>query len=236
MDHVATVRQARRGRDPDVTEAALDGIRGGAKGITAHLREDRRHIQDSDLIKLKRAINVPLNLEMSVHEEIVRIACRLRPGKACLVPERRKELTTEGGLDVVRSRTRICKAVRRLQECGVVVSFFIDPVPKQIYAASETGADFIELHTGTYAHSFDRGKYRFELDRLRKAAVLAHSLGLGVNAGHGLNYENIKPIAKLPYLEEFNIGHSIISRAIFVGIRQAVREMCTLIRETSVRH
>ena len=229
IDHVATVRQARGGKDPDVVCAALEGIRGGADGITVHLREDRRHIQDRDLVQLKGAISVPLNLEMSIEEEIVEIARRLKPAKACLVPEHRQELTTEGGLDVITKKKRIARAVSQLQDKGIIVSLFIDPIPNQIQAAYDVDCDFIELHTGSYANAAGRA---FERERLRleKAALLAHSLGIGVNAGHGLNYDNVKPIARLPHMEELNIGHAIVARAVFCGLRKAVQEMCALIR------
>lgn len=230
IDHVATLRQARGGREPDVIRAALEGIKGGADGITAHLREDRRHIQDRDVFELKRVISVPLNLEMSIEKEIVKIASKLAPAKACLVPERRQELTTEGGLDVISGKNKIKQSVARLQNQGVEVSLFIDPIPKQIEAASETNTDFIELHTGSYANSTGASRKR-ELDRLLRACQFAHSLGLRINAGHGLNYDNVKPIARLPYMVELNIGHSIISRSVFVGLRKAVEEMCDLIRE-----
>ena len=229
IDHVATLRQARGGLEPDVICAALEGIKGGADGITVHLREDRRHIQDLDVFKLKRAISVPLNLEMSVQDAIVKIASKLAPAKACLVPERRQELTTEGGLDVVSGRRKIAKAVSRLQDRGVEVSLFIDPIPKQIQAAYDVDANFIELHTGCYANSTGASRKQ-ELKRLLEASQFAHSLGLGVNAGHGLNYENVKPIVKLPHMCELNIGHSIISRSVFVGLQKAVREMRMLIR------
>ena len=229
IDHVATVRQARGGSEPNVISAALEGIRGGADGITVHLREDRRHIQDEDVFELKRVISVPLNLEMSVHEEIVKIACRLKPEKACLVPERRQELTTEGGLDVIASKRRIAEVIDRLQDRGVVVSLFIDPVLKHIQAAYDVDCDFIELHTGCYANRTGLSRKR-ELKRLEDAARFAHSLGLGVNAGHGLNYENVRPIARLPHVEELNIGHAIIARSVFCGLRRAVQEMCALIR------
>ena len=227
IDHVATLREVRREVAPDLLTAALDGIKGGAKGITVHLREDRRHIQDRDVWLLKRRLQVPLNLEMSVAPEIVRIALRVKPEKACLVPERRRELTTEGGLDAAGALTKIRSAVSKLRARGICVSLFIDPNSKQVKAARETGADFIELHTGVYARSKGGTRLR-ELKRLKKAALLAHSLGLGVNAGHGLNYENVKPIAKLPFVEELNIGHSIVARAVFVGIKSAVREMVAL--------
>lgn len=229
IDHVATVRQARQGLEPNLVQAALEGIRGGACGITVHLREDRRHIQNQDVFDLKRAISVPLNLEMSLSEEIVGVARKLKPEKACLVPERRQELTTEGGLNVLKERKRLEKTVKTLKEKGVVVSLFVDPVFKHVRIACEVGADFIELHTGSYAHRTGRARAH-ELARLKEAAYFAHSLGLGVNAGHGLNYENVKPIARLPHMEELNIGHSIISRAVFVGIKEAVREMCRLIK------
>lgn len=232
IDHVATVRQARGGAEPDLIQAAKDGIRGGARGITVHLREDRRHIQDRDVFQLKKVISVPLNLEMAVHPEIVRIACRLKPEKACLVPERRQELTTEGGLDVLSQKNKIKQAVKQLQSKGIVVSLFIDPIKAQIQAAAETGTDYIELHTGTYANA--RGpKRKKELKRLRECAVFAYVLGIGVNAGHGLNYENVIPIAKLPYMEELNIGHSIVGRSIFVGIQSAVSEMCALLQKAT---
>ncbi len=230
IDHVATVRQARGGHEPNVIQAALEGIRGGARGITVHLREDRRHIQDQDVFELKRVISVPLNLEMSVQERIVKIAKKLKPEKACLVPECRQELTTEGGLNVVSGKSRIAQVVEGLQEKGVLVSLFIDPIPKQIQAAYDVDCDFIELHTGRYANSTGRNGKR-ELKRLREASLLAHSLGIGVNLGHGLDYENVKPIARLPYVQELNIGHAIIARSIFVGMKEAVREMCNLIKK-----
>lgn len=229
IDHVATVREARGGSEPSVLDAAREGIKAGASGITAHLREDRRHIQDRDILLLKKSISVPLNLEMSVDPGIVSFACRVRPEKACLVPERRRELTTEGGLDVLGRKRQIARTVGRLQESGILVSLFIDPIEAQICAAGELEADFIELHTGRYANASGK-KRRRELARLRKAALLAHALGLGVNAGHGLNYDNVIPIARLPYVQELNIGHAIVSRAVFVGLRTAVRQMCALIR------
>jgi pyridoxine 5-phosphate synthase len=230
IDHIATLRQARGGIEPNLVSAALEGIRGGACGITVHLREDRRHIQDDDVFRLKKAISVPLNLEMSINEGIVRIAKKLKPEKACLVPERREELTTEGGLDVIKEKRRIGEVANALKEKGIVVSLFIDPIPRQIQAAYDTDCDFIELHTGSYANQTGAARIR-ELKRLKESAVLAHSLGLGVNAGHGLNYENVKPIVQLPHIEELNIGHSIISRAVFVGLKEAVREMCGLIKK-----
>lgn len=231
IDHVATVRQARGGKEPDLIYAALEGIKGGAKGITVHLREDRRHVQDRDVFLLKKKIRVPLNLEMSIADDIVRVASRLRPEKACFVPERRKELTTEGGLDIVSKKKEIREAVKWLQKNGTLVSLFIDPVKNQVQAASQTGADFIELHTGTYANHRSAFGRKKELNRLCEAALFAHSLGLRVNAGHGLNYQNVIPVVQLPYMEELNIGHAIVSHSIFVGMRNAVSKMCTLIRK-----
>lgn len=232
IDHIATLREARKGENPDVVRAASEVISAGADGITVHLREDRRHIQDRDLFQLKESISVPLNLEMSVAEEIVQIACRLKPQKVCLVPEHRRELTTEGGLDVTSVKRRLAHVVGRLQDRGILVSLFIDPIPKQIEAAYDIDTDFIELHTGRYANR--RGKNRLrELKRLREGAMLAHGFGLGVNAGHGLDYENVQPVARLPYLRELNIGHSIVARSVFAGLRNAVRQMRALIRSAS---
>ena len=228
IDHVATLREVRREVVPNLLAAALEGVRGGAAGITIHLREDRRHIQEGDVYLLKRRLKVPLNLEMSIAPAIVRIALAAKSEKACLVPEKRQELTTEGGLNVLGALGKIRSVVAKLKKAGIVVSLFIDPDFKQIEAARAAGADFIELHTGVYAHSRGQKKSR-ELHQLKEAAVLAHSLGLGINAGHGLNYENVTPVAKLPHLEELNIGHAIIARAVFVGIKQAVREMVRLI-------
>lgn len=234
IDHVATVRQARGGAEPNIVRAALEGVRGGADGVTVHLREDRRHIQDRDLFELKDQVPVPLNLEMSVAEEILRVACRLKPAKVCLVPERRQELTTEGGLDVVSGKKRIAEVVDRLHAKGILVSLFINAMPKQVQAAYDVDCDFIELHTGRYANQ--KGKRRAqERDRLREGALQAHSLGMGVNAGHGLDYENVESIARLPHLRELNIGHSIVAHALYVGLARAVRQMCALIRNASNR-
>lgn len=231
IDHIATVREARKEGDPDLLAAVGEVVRAGADGITMHLREDRRHIQDRDLYAVKAAISVPLNLEMSLSEEIVSIAVRTKPEKTCLVPERRQEVTTEGGLKVAGDMKRVKDVVGRLKSAGIIVSLFIDPAKEEIEAAQKTGANFIELHTGAYARAFKKGKYEAEgeLARLQKACELAHKLGLGVNAGHGLNYENVIAVTRLPHIEELNIGHSIIARALFVGIGQAVREMKALI-------
>ena len=224
IDHVATLREARGGRVPSPKEAALAAVRGGADGITVHLREDRRHIQDRDLWELKRNLGRPLNLEMSIEPGIVRIACRLRPEKACLVPEKRREVTTEGGLDIVQKKPAVKRAVSRLMAKKIEVSLFIDPDLRQVRASKEAGAHAVELHTGAYANAKGRRK-NSELNRLRRAALAAHRLGLKVHAGHGLDYQNVRPVARLPYVKELNIGHSIVSRAVFVGMRNAVREM-----------
>lgn len=224
VDHVATLRQARGGPVPDPVKAALEAQRGGADGITVHLREDRRHIQDRDLPRLARLLRRPLNLEMALHPEIVKIALRLVPDKACLVPERRREVTTEGGLDAVQKKNLLKRVVPRLARKGIEVSLFIDPEIHQVRAAKEVGAQAVEFHTGSYANAGNKSKKR-ELKRLWKAILEAHRLGLKIHAGHGLDYENIRAIVRLPHLVEVNIGHSIVSRAVFVGIAQAVQEM-----------
>lgn len=224
IDHVATLRQARGGKAPGPAEAAQEAVEGGANGITMHLREDRRHIQESDLWRVKRMVRVPLNLEMAVVPEIVRIALRLHPEKVCLVPERRRELTTEGGLDVIQKRTVLKKLLPRFRGQRIEVSLFIDPDLGQVRTAQEVGAEAVELHTGQYANA-SKARRKKELARLKKAAVAAHRLGLKVHAGHGLDYENTPAVARLPYMKELNIGHSIVSRSVFVGMRQAVREM-----------
>lgn len=229
IDHVATVRQARLGSEPDVLQAAMEAIRGGADGITVHLREDRRHIRDRDVTALRKSIRVPLNLEMSLAEEIVAFAFRLTPPKVCIVPEKRKELTTEGGLAVAREFSRVARAVERLSRRNIEISLFIAPLEREVRAAKKSGAQVIELHTGEYAHARSGHERKLELKRLKEAASLAHSLGLGVNAGHGLNYENVKPVAHISHMVELNIGHSIVSRALFVGMRQAVQEMKRLL-------
>jgi pyridoxine 5-phosphate synthase len=235
IDHVATLRQARYrenpgslNAEPDPVEAALAAERAGAVGITAHLREDRRHIQDRDIFALRERISTKLNLEMGISEDIVAVALRVRPQDVCLVPENRQEVTTEGGLDCAGQIGRLRPVVARLQEAGARVSLFIDPEETQIQAAAELGAEFIELHTGAYAEA--RGAAREEeLRALMRGAEMALGLGLRVNAGHGLNYENTASVLALPGLEELNIGHSIVSRAVTVGLEQAVREMCAIV-------
>jgi pyridoxine 5-phosphate synthase len=233
IDHVATLREARyRGRErgePDPIAAARECEAAGAHGITVHLREDRRHIQDRDVWKLRETVRTRLNLEMANTPEIVGIALRLKPDIICLVPERRQEITTEGGLDVAAAEGAIAETRRRMNDAGIPVSLFIAPDPAQVAAAARTGAQFIELHTGAYAEHFDDARRReAELERLIRAARQAHELGLRVNAGHGLNYVNLPTLHRVPHLVELNIGHSIISRAVFVGLAAAVKEMLAL--------
>ncbi len=229
VDHVATVRQARWIDIPDPVEAALLAEKGGADGITVHLREDRRHIQERDVEILRQRVMAKLNLEMAVTPEMVKQAERIRPNDVCLVPERREELTTEGGLDVVAHRGKVQEAVRCLQGEGILVSLFVDPQEGQIEASRETGAHGIEIHTGRYCNA--AGGREKELEEIKAAVSLAHCLGLEVHGGHGLNYENVSPIARIPEIVELNIGHSIIARAIMVGMVQAVSEMKNLLEK-----
>lgn len=231
VDHIATVRQARGGTEPDPVTAAAIGELAGAEGITIHLREDRRHIQDRDLEILRRTVKTKLNLEMAATDEMVGIACLIKPEQCTLVPEKRQELTTEGGLDVLGNLAAITKATARLREAGIVVSLFVDPTAEQIRASQASGADAIEIHTGRYAEARDEQSRHHELAAIREAIRLGNELGLTVHAGHGLNYVNILPLTGLAGIEEFNIGHSIISRAILVGLDRAVREMVALIRQ-----
>jgi len=228
IDHVATLRQARGTSYPSVAEAARLAERAGADLITVHLREDRRHIQDADVSALIGEARARVNLEMAVTGEMLNIALQLSPPDVCLVPEKRQELTTEGGLDVNAHHAAVADAVRRLAQAGMRVSLFIDPDPQQLRAAAEVGAPVVELHTGTYADAAGEAQER-ELFRLLEACVLGHELGLQVNAGHGLHLKNVQAVARLPHMTELNIGHSIISRAIFVGLERAVREMKDLI-------
>jgi len=237
IDHIATIRQARYREDPenpnaepDPVAAALAAEKAGAKGITAHLRDDRRHIQDRDIVRLRESVATKLNLEMGVTEEIVRIALEILPDDICLVPENRREVTTEGGLDCCGQQEILRPAVARLRGRGIRVSLFIDPDAEQVESAVDLDADFVELHTGAYANARGAERDR-ELQRLHSAARLAVEQGLRVNAGHGLNYRNTPPILGLTGLEELNIGHSIVSRAVAVGLGQAVREMCALIEK-----
>jgi pyridoxine 5-phosphate synthase len=225
IDHVATLRQARGGREPDPVWAAVQAELGGADGITIHLREDRRHIQDRDLRLLRETVQTRLNLEMSVEPAIVAIALEIRPDQVTLVPERRAELTTEGGLDVVGQRARVSEAVARLAGAGLEVSLFIDPEPAQVEAARQVGAAAVELHTGRYAdaaHPADRAR---ELGALTAAGAAAVAAGLALHAGHGLNYQNVGSVAVIPSMAELNIGHSIVARAVFTGMERAVHDM-----------
>ena len=228
VDHVATVRQARRAEVPDPVAAALLAEKAGADGITVHLREDRRHIQERDVERLREQAATKINLEMAVTPAMVAYAEKIRPHDACFVPEKREELTTEGGLDVVAHKIKVRDAVKKLQDRGIHVSLFIDPAQAQIETAKEVGADAIEIHTGAYCNVAMAARQR-ELAAIADAAALARRLGLEVHAGHGLDYENVLPIAKIPEIVELNIGHSIIARAVIVGISQAVTEMKELL-------
>src|SRR3954464_4003195 len=227
VDHVATVRQARKTDEPDPVAAALLCQQAGADGITAHLREDRRHIQDRDVEGLSAAVAV-LNLELATSPDVVALACRLRPYQATLVPERREEITTEGGLDLSRPNPRIRDTIRQLDQAGARVSLFIDPDLRTLDAAKDLGVPAVELHTGRYAHTWRQNDSA--LDELRRAARHAVDMGLFVHAGHGLTYENVVPVAAIPEIEELNIGHSIVSRALMVGMRPAVEAMVHLVR------
>ncbi|HND51710.1 MAG TPA: pyridoxine 5'-phosphate synthase [Pirellulaceae bacterium] len=224
IDHVATVRQARRTYEPDPVWAAALAELGGADGITVHLREDRRHIQDRDLRVLRETVTVKLNLELACSADVVDIACQVRPDQATLVPERREEVTTEGGLDVIAHHAAAADSIKRLQAAGIYVSLFLDPDPAQIEAGAKLGAQAVELHTGQYALARGSGQ-QAELKRLQDAAKLIVDLGLGLHAGHGLNYRNVQAVAAIPHMHELNIGHAIVARSIFVGFERAVREM-----------
>ncbi len=230
VDHVATVRQARGTDYPSVVEAALLALEGGADAITVHLREDRRHIQDEDVRLLCARDGLRVNFEMAVTEEMLSIACALAPSDVCLVPEKREELTTEGGLDVVANASAIAAAVDQLGHAGCRVSLFIDPDRTQLQAARDAGAPVVELHTGAYADA-KGSEQEAEFDRLREACLFGHGLGLQINAGHGLNLDNVGPVARLPYMTELNIGHAIVARALFVGMQEAVAEMRRAMRD-----
>jgi pyridoxine 5-phosphate synthase len=230
VDHVATLRQARRTIDPDPIVAAGIAEEAGADSIIVHLREDRRHIQDRDLKLLRQKVKTRLNLEMAAIPEMVNIACKVRPDQATLVPERREELTTEGGLDVAGRLPEITKAIKTLQKAGIVVSFFIDPDIRQVKAASRAGAQMVELHTGNYCDAKDDEARDIEFGRLVMAVRAAKDLGLRVSVGHGLTYGNVTRVARIPGVEELNIGHNIVARAVIVGMEKAVREMVDLTR------
>lgn len=229
IDHIATLRQARGTRYPDPIQAALVAEEAGADGITLHLREDRRHIQDRDVFMLKDILQTRMNLEMGVTEEMLGIACQVKPAYCCLVPEKRQELTTEGGLDVAGQLEKMRIAVKRLTEAGILVSLFIDADEKQIDAAKDVAAPFIEIHTGCYADAANEQEQAPEFSRIEKGVKYAHSIGLNVNAGHGLHYHNVEPIAAMSEIIELNIGHSIIARSLFIGLADAVREMKQLL-------
>ena len=235
IDHVATIRQARRTYEPDPVWAAVEAHLGGADGITVHLREDRRHIQDVDVRRLRELTHIKLNLEMAATDEMVGIACRLKPEMAMVVPEGREEVTTEGGLDIVGQESRIKAQVEKLAGAGIMTSVFIDPEPAQVEAAARVGARVCEIHTGPYAHAFhskgrdaESAPVVAELARIARAGEAIRKLGMRFNAGHALNYHNVEPVAALPGIRELHIGHAIVSRAVFVGMREAVREMKAL--------
>jgi len=240
IDHVATVRQARRTYEPDPVWAAVEAHLGGADGITVHLREDRRHIQDKDVARLRELTHIKLNLEMAATDEMVAIARKIRPEMAMLVPEGRREVTTEGGLDILSKENKIKKAVSRLADAGIVVSVFIDADLEQVEAAKRIGASVCEIHTGPYAHAFHaKGRDAesravvSQLKKLKSAGERIRALGMRFNAGHALNYFNVQPVARLPGVRELHIGHAIVSRAVFVGMREAVREMKRLITDAA---
>ncbi|MCH8343627.1 MAG: pyridoxine 5'-phosphate synthase [Planctomycetes bacterium] len=242
IDHIATIRQARRTYEPDPVWAATEAQLGGADGITVHLREDRRHIQDRDVHRLAEMVHVKLNLEMAATPEMIEIACDVKPQLAMLVPEGRAEITTEGGLDVAGQRDHLAEVVARLGEAGLAVSAFIDAEPPQVEAAAACGFTVCEVHTGPYAHAFfskgrdaDHPAIRDELDKVRHAGELIRQAGMRFNAGHALTYANVQPIAALAGVQELHIGHSIVSRAVFIGLREAVAEMKRLMREAADR-
>ncbi len=235
IDHVATLRQARRAAEPDPVAAAVLALLGGADGITIHLREDRRHVQDRDLYALRPVVTNRLNLELAAVDSIVELACTVRPDETTLVPERRQELTTEGGLDVVAHEATVARAVQRLQAAGIEVALFLDPDPRQLDVAARLGATAVEVQTARYAEARAPADRRRELSALESAARHAVGLGLHVHVGHGLNYTNVQAVAALSGVEEMNIGHSIVSRAVLVGMERAVREMKEAIREGEKR-
>lgn len=241
IDHVATIRQARRTHEPDPVWAAVEAHLGGADGITVHLREDRRHIQDADLARLAELTHIKLNFEMAATDEMVAIALATRPQMAMLVPEGRNEITTEGGLDIVSQEARLRGVIGRLADAGIMTSVFIDADPAQIDGAARIGARVCEVHTGPYAHAFhhdgrdpEAPSVRAELTRIRRAGEQIRAAGMRFNAGHALNYANVQPIAALPGVRELHIGHSIVSRSVFMGMREAVREMKRLMREAAL--
>ena len=230
IDHIATIREARKGKEPDPVTAAAVAELAGCDGIIVHLREDRRHIHDRDVEILRKTIKTKLNLEMAATAEMVKIAVKIKPDMCTLVPEKRQELTTEGGLDLLGNFTHLKTAVSKLQKGEILVSLFIDPDPEQINAAKEMKADYVEIHTGIYSNAKTRKEIDRELKKIVESVSLGSQLGLGINAGHGLNYQNIKPLVNLSEIDEFSIGHSIIARAVIVGLEQAVKDMIDLIK------
>lgn len=230
VDHVATLRQARRGKEPDPLTAAIMAELAGADGIIVHLREDRRHIQDRDLELLRQVVKTKINLEMANTEEMLQIALRVKPDLVTFVPERREELTTEGGLDVRAHHRSLQKNIRKLNKAGIKVSLFVDPDSSQVKASKQAGAEFVEIHTGQYCDAADDGTRQKEFSRIARAIRQARRLGLRVNVGHGLDYQNVIPLTHIPGIEECSIGHSIVSRAVLVGLERAVREMKSLIQ------
>jgi pyridoxine 5-phosphate synthase len=230
VDHVATVRQARKTDEPDPIAAAIMAELAGADGIVAHLRGDRRHIQDRDLLLLREVVRTHLNLEMAATEAMVKIALDVKPDMVTLVPEEPEEVTTEGGLDVLQSQESLSETIPQLRDEGIVVSIFVDPDVNQIKAAAKLRTDYVEIHTGLYAEAKDASEELTELEKIQETAIVASKLGFGVSAGHGLTYQNVRPVAEIKEVEELNIGHTIVSRAIMTGMEQAVREMINLIR------
>ena len=230
IDHVATLRQARRGNEPDPAVLARLALKAGCDGITLHLREDRRHVQDHDLKCLRKFVKARLNLEMALSDEIINIALEVKPDQVTFVPEKREEITTEGGLDVLSGLSKLKDVIPKFQKQGIVVSLFIDPIQEQIQAASRSGAEFIEIHTGAFAEKFKTGSFEHELNQIHKAVYWAKKCGLKINAGHGLDCNNIVHIIPIKEIEEVNIGHSIVSRAVVVGMEEAVREIKKLLR------
>ena len=230
IDHVATLRNARGGKEPDVIQTAYICEQNGGTSITTHLREDRRHIKDEDVRTLIKTISTKLNLEMAMAEDIQKIALEIKPHSICLVPEKRQEITTEGGLDVAGQLDKVTEFIAPLLNAGIIVSLFIDPEKKQVEASAKTGAQFIEMHTGAYSEAYGTDKEEAEFQKLKTSAKLAQDMGLNVNAGHGLNYENVHRMHEIPGLYELNIGHSIISRAVFTGLPEAVRKIADLIK------
>ncbi|MDP8233834.1 MAG: pyridoxine 5'-phosphate synthase [Candidatus Saelkia tenebricola] len=230
IDHVATVREARRGKEPNPLEALILAEEAGCDSIVAHLREDRRHINDGDIVSIRNTVRTKFNMEMSIAPEIVEIAQTIKPDEITLVPEKREEITTEGGLDVIGYKGELSKIIPEFKNKNIEVSLFIDPDLDQIKASKNVGAGFIEIHTGSYAHAFEQGDYGEQLQLIKESVSFALSIGLGVNAGHGLDYKNVIEIVKIPGIETLNIGHSIIAKSIFTGISRAVKEMLEIIR------